>query len=299
MTKKKIERKERQFGLLLLLPLFLIIFSFIFLPIIVALYISFCKWNYKRPGEIGIFVGLDNYIKNIYSDYFINSLFATFKFTIPTILITFLAGLGIAILLNTEFRGRSIVRSTLLIPWAIPSVSNAVIWEWAFDARFGWVNSILKTFGLIDKNILWLSDPTLAIICIIYAQIWKLLPFTSLVLLAALQTVPPSLLEAAKIDGAGRWRIFKSITFPWISTTALIVVIMNTFWTFQAFDLVFNLTQGGPGNTTQILPYFIWLQAFSWLDMGLGSSTSFILTIIVFILTIIYIRSLYRGRMYA
>lgn len=299
MMKNKLVSKERTFGLLLLVPLFLLIFSFVLLPIIYALYISLCKWNYKRPGEIGVFIGLDNYIKDIYSDYFVNAFFATFKFTIPTILITFLVGLGIALLLNVEFKGRRIVRSILLIPWAIPSVSNAVIWEWAFDARFGWVNSILKSIGLIDKNIPWLSDPTLAMICVIYAQIWKLLPFTTLVLLAALQTVPPSLVEAAKIDGAGKWTVFKNIIFPWISTTALVVIVMNTFWTFQAFDLIFNLTQGGPGNTTQILPYFVWVQAFSWLDMGLGSSTAFILTAIVFCLTIVYIRSLYRGGVYA
>jgi ABC-type sugar transport system permease subunit len=285
---------ERNFGILLLLPTFLLLFSIILYPILYALYVSFCEWNYKRPGSIGRFIGLDNYIRNIYGDFFINSLIVSLKFVIPVIVGTFFLGLGIALVLNSEFKGRRFTRTILLIPWAIPSVSNAVVWEWAFDPRYGWLNSILKTLNLIKEDIPWLSDPNLAMVSVIYAQIWKSVPFTAILLLAALQTVPPALIEAAKVDGAGRWAIFKNIVFPWISTTVLVVNIMNTFWTFQAFDLIFNLTQGGPSNATQVLPYLIWVEAFSWLDMGLGSAASFILAAIVFTLTIIYIKVLYR-----
>ena len=184
--------------------------------------------------------------------------------------------MAIALVLKTDFRGRGVVRSILLIPWAIPAVSNAVLWQWAFDADYGWINGILRSLHLISEPIQWLSRGDLALGCVIFASVWKGVPFTAIVLLAALQTVPKALTEAARIDGAGRWGVFKNVTLPWISTSILVVNILNTVWTFQSFAL-------------------IWIEAFRWMDAGLGSATAFVLMAIIFVLTAVYFKLFYRG----
>lgn len=295
MRESALIKSERRFGLALMTPSFLLVFLIIILPILYALYISFHKWNWKRPREIGQFIGLGNYIEAITNKFFIGSLQTTVIFVFSTVILTFIIALGIALLLNIDFKGRGIVRSILLIPWAIPAVSNAVLWQWAFDAQYGWLNGILSDLNLISKPIQWLNTGDLALACVIFASVWKSVPFTAIVILAALQTVPTALIEAAKIDGAGRWAVFRNVILPWISTSILVVNILNTVWTFQTFALVYNLTQGGPGTATQVLPYFIWVEAFRWLDAGLGSATSFVLMAIIFALTAIYFKLFYRG----
>ncbi|RLE62872.1 MAG: sugar ABC transporter permease [Thermoprotei archaeon] len=288
-------KSERRFGLALVTPSFFLVFSIIIFPILFSLYISFHSWNWKRPQTIGRFIGLTNYINAITNKFFVDSLRTTFIFAFSTVFLTFIMAMAIALVLNTDFRGRGVVRSILLIPWAIPAVSNAVLWQWAFDADYGWINGILRSLHLISEPIQWLSRGDLALGCVIFASVWKGVPFTAIVLLAALQTVPKALTEAARIDGAGRWGVFKNVTLPWISTSILVVNILNTVWTFQSFALIYNLTQGGPGTATQVLPYFIWIEAFRWMDAGLGSATAFVLMAIIFVLTAVYFKLFYRG----
>jgi len=280
---------------LFLLPAFGLIIVFYFLPAAYSFYISLQKYNLMNPKELGKFAGVDNYISVILSDAFQNSLIVSLKFTLLAVALLLLIGLGIAVLLNEKVKGREMMLIIILIPWAIPLVSASVIWQWMLDPFFGWLNGILYSLGLIPRYIYWLSDPTLAFYSLLFTHAWKNLPFTVTVLLAALQTVPSELIESADIDGAGFWKKFWYITLPWIRMSILVVLLLNTFWTLQTFDLAYNLTQGGPGNATQVLPLFIWLIAFSGLDFGQANALAFILLIISFILALIYLRILYRG----
>ncbi|MEM2003175.1 MAG: sugar ABC transporter permease [Nitrososphaerota archaeon] len=278
-------------------PSLILIISFYFIPAAYAFYISLLKYNLMKPQDVGKFAGLNNYISVLTSDLFQNSLIVSIKFTLLSILLIFIIGLGIALLLNKRAKGRDFLTLIILIPWAIPLVSASVIWQWMLDPAFGWLNGILTTLKIIPRYQFWLSEPTSAFMSLVLAHVWKSLPFTIIVLLAALQSVPSELLDSAAIDGASSWQKFLHITLPWIRSSILVILLLNTFWTLQSFDLVYNLTQGGPGNATQVLPLFIWLMAFSGLDMGLANALAFILLIISFILALIYIAILYRREM--
>jgi multiple sugar transport system permease protein len=280
---------------LFLFPAFGLITVFYFFPAAYSFYISLQKYNFMNPKELGKFAGVDNYVSVILNDAFQNSLIVSLKFTLLAVALLLLMGLGIAVLLNEKVKGREMMFMIILIPWAIPLVSASVVWQWMLDPFFGWLNGILYSLGLIPRYIYWLSDPTLAFYSLLFTHIWRNLPFTVIVLSAALQTVPSELLESADIDGAGFWKKFWYITLPWIRMSILVVLLLSTFWTLQTFDLAYNLTQGGPGNATQVLPLFIWLIAFSGLDFGQANALAFILLIISFILALIYLKILYRS----
>ena len=272
------------------------IVAFLVYPILQSIYISFHFWDLKKPKLIGQFVGLKNYIDGICSDYFFRTLKISFQFTILTVIFGFLGAMGVALLLNENFKGRNILRTLILIPWAIPAVSNAVIWEFMFDLKYGVFSGILWHLGLIQDYIPFLQDPNWAMFSIVFASVWKGMPFEAMVLLASLQTVPKDLIEASKVDGAGPWKTFTNVTLPWIRTSILVVLMLSTMWSLQSFALIYNLTQGGPAGATEILPFYIWIQGFRWLNMGAAVASSYVLTAISLIITIGYIKVIYRRK---
>jgi len=291
---KSIQRRANIFYLMLLaIPLFFII-AFLVYPVLQSIYISFHFWDLKKPNRIGEFVGLKNYMEGILSDYFFRTLMTSFRFTILTVIFGFIGAMGIALLLNEDFRGRNLLRTLILIPWAIPAVSNAVIWEFMFDLRYGVFSGILWHLGLISEYIPFLQDSNWAMFSIVFASIWKGMPFEAMVLLASLQTVPRDLIEASKVDGAGPWKTFTNVTLPWIRTSILVVLMLSTMWSLQSFALIYNLTQGGPAGSTEILPFYVWIQGFRWLNMGTAVASSYVLAAISLAITIGYIKVIYR-----
>lgn len=272
---------------LLILPSMIIVLGVIIFPVIYSVITSFCKYNMNTRSLS--FVGLQNYAALFKDRYFINSMKLTIIFTIVTVAAEIVIGIGVALILNQEFFGRGFVRGLMILPWALPSVVNAVMWKWIFDGSYGVLNAILMKFGMISKPIIWLGTTKTAFGCMMVVNIWKETPYVILLTIAALANIPEDLYEAAKVDGANAWRRFWSVTLPMIKSVVAILTITKTIWALQTYDLVKIFTGGGPASSTELMSFYIHKNTFKFLDFGYGSAMSYTLAICCFILTLIYI----------
>jgi multiple sugar transport system permease protein len=236
------------------------------------------------------FIGFANFADLFGDAQFLNSLGITFWWTVASVVGQVLLGFGLAILLNRPFRGRALYRTLFLLPWVVPNFIAALTWVWMFNDRFGIIPSLLVGLGLVQERTLFLADPGLALPAVIAVNIWKNYAFVMIVMLAALQAIPHDLYEAARVDGANVWREFLSITLPLVKPMLLIVVLLRVIWTFNTFELVFIMTEGGPGRSTEILTITAFLQAFRGGVMGYGSSIGVILLILTLAFALVYVR---------
>lgn len=282
--------KDLRFGLLLAAPAVLIIVMLMAYPMGYAVYMSLFEWNDKL-GTDHPFTGLSNYAALATDPQFHSALGRTAYFSVITVIGGVALALGIAVLLNRQFRGRTIVRVLLLVPWAVPPVVNGIMWKLIFDGTSGIVNTSLKSLGLIDQNIQWLADPAAAMNILIFAEMWKLLPFLCLLMLAALQSIPESLHRAAAIDGAGQWKKFWTIILPNIRGPLMFALIVQSMWSIKVFDTIYVLTggSGGPAEGTTTINFLAYLVNFSNLDRGYGSAMAISIMIIVLIVTAFWI----------
>jgi multiple sugar transport system permease protein len=197
--------------------------------------------------------------------------------------------LALALLLNRDIWGRGFFRALFLVPWVIPDVATALIWKWLYADQYGVINNLLARAGLVSKPIQWLADPDMAMASVIMVQIWKLMPVMFIVILAALQNVPKELHEAAELDGAGAMQRFRYVTFPVIRPTSVIITLLASIWTFQAFDIVYLLTGGGPADATEILSTLIYQKAFWASDIGYASALGMVMLVCLMILSVAYL----------
>lgn len=266
------------------------VFFFLY-PLLSTLWFSLHRYHLARPSERP-FIGVLNYVAVFQDSYFWVSVKATIYFLVVAVSIEMILGLAIAVLLNQKFRGRGFVRALLIIPWAVPAVVNGVMWKWIYNPSFGALNGLLETFGLIDKYIVWLGHPFLALNMLVIADVWKETPFIVLIILAALQTIPESLYEAAKVDGANAWQSFRKITLAVIRPTLFVALSLRTIWAVKNFDLVYTLTQGGPSRGTSLIAYYMYVKSFVSLTFGYGAAVACIITIVIFIIIFFYQRAL-------
>ncbi|MBB5751582.1 carbohydrate ABC transporter permease [Prosthecomicrobium pneumaticum] len=220
------------------------------------------------------FIGLRNYEALIADPLFWNAWRHTVFFTFVSTLAETLIGLAMALLLFEHFTGRGMIRAAMLVPWAMPTVVTSKMFGWLFDGQYGLVNYLLRSVGLIDQNVNWYGSIDNAMATIIIADVWKTTPFMALLLLAGLQTVPKSLIEAARIDGAGAWSTFWNVRLPLLMPTLLIAGMFRALDAFRVFDLVYVLTGGGPADSTETLSTFSYKILFSTLQFGYGSALS-------------------------
>ncbi|MGA2974653.1 MAG: sugar ABC transporter permease [Spirochaetia bacterium] len=278
------------FSLTLILPSLLIILALIVYPLVFSLVISFGKVgaNFRNYQ----FVGFANYLAVLLNREIWHALLLTLEWILGVTVILMFVGMAGALLLNTGLRGQSIFRTLLLIPWAVPPVANGIIWLSILNKNYGALNGLLYQIGIIrDYSIGWLETPTLAMASVIVAQVWKWSPFITLMILASLQSIPEELYESAKIDGAGFIRRFAYLTLPLLMPTLLLLTLLNLVWALNAFDLIYALTQGGPGNATKVIAYYIWKQTFSAAaDFGGGAALSYIILLISIGITFFYAR---------
>lgn len=270
-----------------LAPAILIIAGVIIYPLVYVIWLSL----HRRLliFDISRFVGLDNFSFLLRDDRFWNALYNTVYFTAVSVAIELILGLSIAILLNRTFAGRGLMRSIILIPWAIPTVVSAKIWEWMYNSDFGILNHLL---GL---NINWLGSAFWAMNAAIFMEVWKTTPFVALLLMAGLQTIDGDLYKSARVDGASGWYIFRRITIPLLTPVILIVLIFRTLDAFRVFDAIYVLTGGGPANTTETLSIYAYKVLFQTLQFGYGSTISIAIFFCVGVITILYVRLLRRG----
>ncbi len=274
---------------LFLAPNFLGVLVFIVFPVLFALYMSFQDWNGITPPR---FIGLGNF-HDIFADpIFWQALRNTAVYTVLTVPTGIAFSLGVAALLHQRVRGLSLFRTAMFIPVVTSALAVAVIWKWIYDYNNGLINDVLSLLNL--NQIPWLSDPTWAMIALAILAVWQGFGLTSIILLAALQGVPVSLLEAASIDGANAWRRFWSITVPLIAPALLFVTITSFIASFQLFAQVYYMTQGGPNYGTTVLNFLVFQRAFQQNRFGAASALAYILFAIIFVVTMIQLR-LSRG----
>lgn len=275
---------EAKFGLLLLSPSILTLGIFSIYPAIWVLWLSF---NERVLFQSGMdFVGLQNYQKLLSSPTFYFSLINTSIWTIGTVTLQVLVGLGTALLLNKDLRLRSLVRAVALFPYVLPIIVTTFIWSWMFSDVVGIINYLLVTLGLTRGPLVWLGDPDMAMVVAIFVGFWKFFPFATIAFLAAIVTIPVQLYEAAKIDGAGSVKQFIHVTLPQLQSIILLIIIFRTIWMYTNFDLVWLLTRGGPAMATHTLPIYAYRLSFIVQDYSLGGTVSVLtfLTIGLFVL---------------
>jgi multiple sugar transport system permease protein len=216
--------------------------------------------------------GLDNFRVVLGDNRTWSALVNTAVYTAGSIIPSFLIGLGLALLLNRSFPGRRWFRSLVLLPWAVPGVIVSIIFLWMFDTSFGVVNAVLRNVGLIEDEIRWYTSRDMAMFSVIMPTIWKGFPFFTLTLLAALQSIPASLYEAAQIDGATRRQQFFHVTWPGIRGAAVLVTILQTLWVLREFDIIFATTGGGPVGATETIGLLVYNEAFDYFRIGTASA---------------------------
>jgi len=287
--------KSRQtyFAYLLILPSAAFIAGIVLYPILYTFYLSFHKMYLTQPNQIP-YIGLKNYIDFINTSFFWNSIARTFYFTIVSVGSELLIGLGIALLMREKLIGIRFLKMFIIIPWAVPTVVNGIMWKWIYNANYGALNGFLKTIGIITSYQPWLARPFRAMNFVIIADIWHCTPFVALILFAALSTIPKSIYDSAKIDGASAWQCFVRITLPLLNHAILVVIIIRTMEAFRVFDIIYVMTGGGPANGTQVITYYTYLETFSYLHFGRGSALSFLVSGFILIMALIYIKLLYR-----
>jgi len=230
----------------------------------------------NRPvAQPGVFVGFANFIADWHDSIFRQVVLNTFVYTITATLLKMVGGLGLALVMNQNFRFKNLTRALLLLPFIVPTVLSTIAWQWILDPAFSVVNWVLVHSGLIDgAGPSWLGNPHLAMISLILVNTWRGLPFYAITLLAGLQTIPLDLYEAATIDGAGSWTRFRYVTLPLLKPTILIVTTFSIIFTFADFQLVYVLTHGGPANATNLFATYAFDIAMSGGQLGRGASVA-------------------------
>lgn len=263
---------------LFLLPALLGTLIFIIIPVLCSFGLSFAKWDLLNPIT---FVGLENY-KNLFNDkVFYQTLINTIVFAISTSTFGVIIPLILASVLNSKIRGSEFFKTAYFLPFITPMIVIGIVWGWIFDPNIGLLNKLLHL------HINWLYDVKFAMPALIAVSVWKLIGYNMIIFLSTLSSISQSLFEAAKIDGANSLQTFRHVTVPMLSPTIFFVVIITTISSFQVFDLIYLMTQGGPFNSTNVLVYSIYQNAFEYFNVGKASAIAYVLFAIILVLTLL------------
>ena len=287
-----IEQQEARIAWGLVLPAVLTILLVALFPLVWTAWESLHLHDLRMPWLGRPFVGLDNYVEAFQDPRFWGALGHTAFFAMTSVGLELILGLWLALALNRAFRGRGLVRAAVLVPWAIPTVVSALLWRFMFEGQSGIVNSLLVDAGVLSEPLVWFIHPKLAWVPVVLADAWKTTPFVALLLLAGLQNIDASLYEAARIDGASAWRQLRHVTLPLLKPAILVALIFRTLDAFRVFDLIYALTGGGPGTSTEPIALYTFNALLQNLQFGYGSALSIIVFAITFSLALIYIKVL-------
>ncbi len=281
---------ERLLGVALLLPTVLLIGAVVLYPMISTMWLAFFDENLSRPNVEPQFVGLENFGRLVSDGEFWKVVLNSAVLTAGAVAGEVIIGMVIALSVNASYRGRGLFRTLNILPWVIPSFVTAFVWIWVLHPQFGPLNALLLWLRILPEPIAWLSDGVTAMMSLIAVYVWKGLPWTFLVLLAGLQTIPEHWYEAAKVDGASAWQMFRYITVPALRYIIVIVLVLRTIWTFNSFDMVYLLTGGGPARATLTLPMRVYTAGFREYDIGMSSAIAAVMVLLVVILSLLVLR---------
>jgi ABC-type sugar transport system permease subunit len=284
------DARSLSIGLVYLAPSLLLFMAFHFIPLGRTIYLSL--FNTRATGAVTSFAGLDHYTELLTSDAFRNGLVATTLFAVYTVPVGIFIGLVLAVLLNQRLRGITVFRTMMASTIAISAAVGALMWLLLFNPSLGLLNYVLSVFGVAGPE--WLIQPRVAIIALSITTIWLTLGTNIIVLLAGLQGVPEEIYEAAKLDGARGVRMFSNITVPMVSPSLFFLLVVDTIAVLQAFTQIHLLTRGGPVDSTRVIVYGIYLDAFQNFQFGFASAQSVILFLLVLALTLIQFRVVER-----
>ncbi len=281
-------KKVKQSGILYIVPALLIVALVMLYPLVYTLVMGFFKNTlFMKAPE---FFGIGQYIKLFGDEVFVGSIVHTLVWTFGSVFFQFTLGFVMAMILHQDFvKGKTVLRILLMIPWVLPSVIGSAVWKWMYNADYGLINFFLNAVGLIDENRTWLSSTQTAMPAIIAVNVWKMFPYVMLMIEAALQGVSRDLKEDALIDGANKFEILRNVTLTSIAPQCYSVLLLMTVWTLNAFTFVYNLTEGGPAHSTEVMAMFIYKKAFTDYDFGLASAASTVLFSICMIISLVYI----------
>jgi multiple sugar transport system permease protein len=275
---EKLVNQQNFAGLIFILPALIGTLIFIVIPVFCSFGLSFTKWDLLNPIE---FVGLENYKTLFHDALFYKILLNTVVFALSTSILGVIIPLVLANILNSKIRGSEFFKTAYFLPFITPMVVIGIVWGWIFDPNIGLLNNLLHL------HINWLYDSKFAMPALIMVSVWKLIGYNMIIFLSALSAVSQSLFEASKIDGANAFQTFKNVTVPVLSPTIFFVVIVTAISSFQVFDLIYLMTQGGPFDSTNVLVYAIYKNAFEYFNVGYSCSIAYVLFVIILVLTLI------------
>ena len=279
--------KENLFAYLMLAPDIIGLAIFIFIPILIALYVSLHKWDIVSPME---FIGLKNYVTIMSDSKWWNSVIITIIYTFMFVPMVYCLSLLIAVFLNSipGKKMQGFLRTVYFVPFTVSTIVLAIIWLFMLDPRRGLVNEFLHIFGISAQS--FLGDPKQALFCIAFITAWTLIGYYSIIFLAVLKDIPVIYYEAAKVDGANAFQLFKSITFPMLKEVNVFILVVTTIASFQVFDQVKVMTSGGPAGATNVATFYIYINAFDYLKLGYSSALAFVLFVIMFVFSMLLLK---------
>lgn len=298
---RSVESSDRRFAALMVTPALLVIALVVFIPLVYSLWLSFTDVELLRRTGPAIdifglrlplyrFTGLDNYARIFGDEQYWDAMWRTFYFVALFVIEATVVGLGMALVLDANFRGRGLMRAMLLIPWSMSRIAVGILWIGMLSSDFGAINGILYRLGAIDTYISFFSNGFVALNALIVVYVWNQAPFAAILFLAGLQSIPSDLYAAAAVDGAGFWRQFWHVTLPSLRPMLFLVLVLATVNGFLMLDLIYVMTAGGPGNDTTTVTWLGFRTAFNFFKFGPGSAILFTLTLICIALTFVYHR---------
>lgn len=289
------QREQRQ-AWVLLAPMLLVMLLLTAWPLLRTIWLSFTDAALIGSGETPAWIGLENYLYALSDPDFRVSVWRTLYFTLVSVTFEGVIGVLVALLLNQKFVGRNVLRVLVILPWALPTIVNAMMWRLNFNPDYGSINALLSQLGIIDDYRSWLGSPDAALNAVMFADIWKNYPLVTLLVLAALQSIPEDLFEAARLDGASAWRRFRAITFPAIVAPLGVALVLRTIDAFKIFDIIYVMTRGGPVDSTKTLSFFVYQESFSYLRAGSGAAYAILMTLMCALLITLYLLMLWHQR---
>ena len=287
-NKGRMSRKKKMEPWYYVGPIFLLLVIMFGYPLIKSVVMAF--QNYKLGNANVYFNDFANFHKMFGDKDFLLLLKNSIVYVIVSVFGQFIGGLILALCLRDKFKGRGIYQSIVFLPWAFSAFVVGLVFRWSFNGEYGVVNDVLMKLGIIKKGIAWLGTPGLSLVVVILAMIWIGIPFFGIMILAALQSIPDEIYEAADMDGCGMFRKFFSLTLPYIKPTVIMTILLRTIWIFNSFDLVVIVTQGGPANYSQTLPSYMYTKAFSGYDFGLAGAFGVLLMVILGVYAVLFLK---------
>lgn len=276
---------------LLLAPALLFVAGMALFPLGYSLVLSFREWKLARSSVAGDFVGLSNYTNLLTDDPdFFEAIRVTGIFITADVFLTLAVSLGAALLLHRSGRLNSLARTLLILPFVMSPALIGISFRFFLNAEYGVLQHVIGLLVPAMRNTVWLADSTLSMVAIVASDVWHWAPYMTLVMLGGLASIPTETQEAARIDGASSWAVFRDITWPQLLPVVSVVLVLKTVFALKAFDTIYTLTNGGPGNSTKTVAYFVYEQGFNYYDMGYAAAAAYLLTAVLLVLAGFYLR---------